>query len=95
MNRLPPEVIRTIASHSDPWDCIEWFKVSRQCRHVLYAAQPWRDITVDENSLRMLSYIPVLGRFVRTARIRFKQYGSVTKVMHHLKACSSLERLGR
>ncbi|KAJ8653307.1 hypothetical protein O0I10_011057 [Lichtheimia ornata] len=95
MNHLPHEVILNIVSQLDPMDCIECFQVSRQWRHLLplYAARPWRDITVDKDSLHMLSYVHVFGRFVRTARLKLKVLGTMITALDRLTSCSLLEKL--
>ncbi|KAI7874936.1 hypothetical protein K492DRAFT_199567 [Lichtheimia hyalospora FSU 10163] len=95
MIHLPGEIISNIVSTLEPMDCNECFQVSRQWRHVIprYASQPFRNTTVNDDSLRALACINVVGRFVITARLKFEQMATMIKVMDRLKSCSLLQKL--
>lgn len=97
MNCLSGSVIVNIVSRLGPIDCIECFQVCRQWRHFirLFAAQPFRDITVDEYSLKTLAHIHVFGRFMRTARVKLRLYDTLIKTLDRLKSCSLLQKLGK
>lgn len=97
MNSLPHEVIFSIVSHLESMDCIECYQVSRQWQLIIpsFASRPWRDITVNEESFWMLSYLSVFGRHIRAVRIVLQDLGKAITALDRLKLCPLLQKLGR
>ncbi|KAI7880159.1 hypothetical protein K492DRAFT_195363 [Lichtheimia hyalospora FSU 10163] len=96
MNSLPHEVIFSIVSHLEPMDCIECYQVSRQWQLIIpsFASRPWQDITVNNESFWMLSYVSVFGRHIRTVRIVLQDLRKAITALDRLKLCPLLQKLG-
>lgn len=83
-------------SELEPLDCIECLQVSRHWRHFIpaFASRPFRDITLHEDSARLLSFLHIFARFVRTARLKFDRLRQLKMAMDHVKSCTLLQKLG-